>query len=53
MKSGSKELYGKQFASDFCKCMADGLIEEGSSPFNVGNRCAKPILKKMFEEVAQ
>ncbi len=46
MESGAKSLYGKELASEFCNCMADGLIE-GRAPFELGNNCSKPILKKM------
>ena len=50
IKSGTKDLYGKQLAAEFCRCMANDLAQ-GSSPFETGNKCAKPILKKMILEI--
>tara|TARA_B100001250_G_C19086895_1_gene480913 strand:- start:133 stop:336 length:204 start_codon:yes stop_codon:yes gene_type:complete len=47
IKSGTKDLYGNELAPEFCRCMADSLAD-GSAPFETGNKCAKPILKKML-----
>ncbi len=50
MDSGTIELYGDKLAPSFCKCFSDGIASD-ESPFFVGNRCAKPILEKMLDEV--
>ena len=49
MKSGSKDLYGSELAPKFCNCMADGFLE-GVAPFELGNKCSKPIVEKMSLE---
>ena len=48
--SGSQELYGKKSASVFCNCFSDGM-KNGESPFEAGNRCAKPLINKLIEEI--
>ena len=50
MDSGATELYGKEAASDFCNCFSISTVSS-KSPFEAGNRCAKPIIEGMQMEV--
>ena len=49
MDSGAAELYGKEAAQDFCNCFSVSIISS-KSPFETGNRCAKPIIEGMQTE---
>jgi len=49
MDSGAAELYGKEAAQDFCNCFSVSIISS-KSPFEAGNRCAKPIIEGMQTE---
>ena len=50
MDSGATELYGKEAAPDFCNCFSVSIVSF-ESPFEAGNRCAKPIIEGMQIEV--
>ena len=50
MDSGAIELYGKKAAEDFCNCFS-ASIASSKSPFEAGNRCAKPMIEGMQTEV--
>ena len=50
MDSGATELYGKESARDFCNCFSFSIVSS-KSPFEAGNRCAKPIIEGMQIEV--
>ena len=50
MDSGATELYGKEAAPDFCNCFSISIVSS-KSPFEAGNRCAKPIIEGMQIEV--
>ncbi|AAP99733.1 Predicted protein [Prochlorococcus marinus subsp. marinus str. CCMP1375] len=47
MNSGMEELYGENLTPDFCECFTEGQMV-GESPFETGNRCAKPIIEEIF-----
>ncbi len=50
MDSGATELYGKEAAQDFCNCFSVSILSS-KSPFEAGNRCAKPIIEGMLIQV--
>ena len=50
MDSGATELYGKEAAPDFCNCFSVSIVSS-KSPFEAGNRCAKPIIEGIQTEV--
>ena len=50
MDSGATGLYGKESAKDFCNCFSVSIVSS-KSPFEAGNRCAKPIIEGMQTEV--